>query len=56
MVSEFILLFGWLNLAFLSEEKRKKVMKKAGLINHEAVEIFESGKNNNEYWDEAKLH
>lgn len=43
-------------MASLSEEERKEIMDKAGLIYDEAVEVFEYGENNDEYWDEAKLH
>ncbi len=56
MVSEFILLFGRLNLASLAPEKREEVLSRTGLIYTEAVEIFEYGKNNDRYWDGAKLH
>lgn len=56
MVSEFLLPFGRLNLSFLSLEKRQEVIKKAGLTHTEAVENFEYGKNNDGYWDGAKLH
>lgn len=31
-------------------------MEKCGLVSTKAVEIFEYGKNNNGYWDEAKLY
>lgn len=56
MVSEFILLFGRLNLASLAPEKREEVFSRTGLIYTEAVEIFEYEKNNDGYWDRAKLH
>lgn len=56
MVSEFLLLFGRLNLSSSSSEKRQKFLEKTGLTHTEAIEIFEYGKNNNEYWDRAKLH
>lgn len=56
MVTEFILLFGRLNLASLTPEKREKVIEKTGLRHTEAVEVFEYGKNNDGDWDGAKLH
>ena len=56
MTSEFLLPFGRLNLASLSPEKRDEVVEKCGLVSTEAVEIFEYEKNNDGYWDEAKLH
>lgn len=56
MTSEFYLPYGWLNLASLTPEKRKKVIQQTGLQKIEAVEIFEYGKNNDGYWDGAKLH
>ena len=48
--------FSWLNLTFLSSEKKKVVVEKCGLLETEAVEVFKYGKNNNGYWDGAKLH
>ena len=57
MVLDFLLLFGRLNLASLSSEQRNNIInKKPYLDNGEAVEIFEYGKNNDGYWDGAKLH
>ena len=56
MVSEFLLLFGRLNLFSLSEEKYQEVMEKNGLTFRQAVEFFEYGKNNEEYWDSLKFH
>ena len=56
MTSEFLLPFGRLNLASLSPEKRDEVVEKCGLVSTEAMEIFEYGKNNDGYWDGAKLH
>ena len=56
MVSEFILSFGRLNLTSLSPEKRQEVLEQTGLNHTEAVEIFEYRKNNDGYWDGAKLH
>ena len=48
MVSKFILPYGQLNLAFLISEKRKTVYR-TRLLEEEAVEIFEYGKNNDGY-------
>lgn len=53
---KFLLLFGRLNLAFLTPEKRNKAVKKYRLISTEAVELFEYEKNNDGYLDEAKLY
>lgn len=56
MTSEFLLLFGRLNLASLTPERRTEVAAQNGLTETEAVEIFEYGKNNDGYWDGVKLH
>ena len=56
MTSEFLLPYGRLNLASLTLEKREEVIQQIGLQEIEAVEIFEYEKNNDGYWDEAKLH
>lgn len=56
MTSDFLLPFGRLNLASLDEKKREEVVEKARLVDTDAVEIFEYGKNNDGYWDGAKLH
>lgn len=56
MAFEFLLPYGWLNLFSLSPEKREKIKEEIGLVETEAVEIFEYGKNNDGYWDGAKLH
>ena len=55
MVSEFILPYGRLNLASLTSEERETI-RGTRLLEEEAVEIFEYGKNNDGYWDGAKLH
>ena len=55
MVSKFILPYGQLNLAFLISEKRKTVYR-TRLLEEEAVEIFEYGKNNDGYENGAKLN
>lgn len=56
MIFEFIILFSQLNLAFFSPEKREKIVQEIGLIEIKAVEIFKYEKNNDRYWDRAKLH
>lgn len=56
MVFEFIFLYRRLNLFFLSLGKRQKVVKKSGLIHTKVVEIIEYEKNNDGYWDKAKLY
>ena len=56
MTSVFLLSFNRLNLVSLSSKKKKKVEKKYSLLETEAVEMFEYGKNNDGYWDEAKLY
>ena len=56
MTSEFFLSYKRLNLASLTPEKREEMVCQNRLHEIEAVEIFEYGKNNDGYWDEAKLH
>ena len=56
MVFEFILSYGRLNLAFLTPKKREEVIQQTGLKFTKAAEIFEYGKNNNKYWNGAKLY
>ena len=56
MTSEFIFPFGRLNLASLSPKRREEILQETGLIETKAVEVFEYGKNNDGYWDGAKLH
>ena len=46
----------FLNPTSLSPEKRQEVLELTGLSHSEAVEIFEYRKNNDGYWDGAKLH
>ena len=55
MVSEFLLPFGRLNLFSLSTLGQKELIDSYGLTETEAVEIFEFGKNNQEYWTGADL-
>ena len=56
MTFEFILPFGQLNLASLSPKRREKIVQETGLIETKAVKVFEYGKNNDRYWDGAKLY
>ncbi len=56
MVFEFLLPFDRLNLLSLSEEKQKEMMEKTELTILKAVKLFEYGKNNEGYWNRAKLH
>lgn len=56
MVSEFLLPFGHLNLLLSFKDKRQEIRQKTGLTVTKAVELFEYGKNNGEYWNGAKLH
>ena len=56
MVSKFILFYRQLNLASFTLEKQEKVVKQMGLTITKAVKIFKYRKNNNRYWDRAKLH
>ena len=56
MTSDFILPYGRLNLNSLTPEKREEIAQTTGLLKTEAVKIFEYGKNNDGYWDKAKLH
>lgn len=56
MTSKFLLPFDRLHLASLSQEKREEAVEKCGLWTTQAVKIFEYGKNNDRYWDGAKLH
>lgn len=51
MTSDFLLPFDRLNIVSLSFKKKKKVVKKCGLLETNIVEMFKNGKNNNEYWD-----
>ena len=40
----------------LTPERREQIEEKTRLVETKAVEIFKHRKNNNEYWDGAKLH
>lgn len=54
--SKFPLPFGRLNLLSLFLKNQAKVIKKSCFTIIKVVEIFEYGKNNDEYWDGVKLH
>ena len=56
MAFEFLLPYGRLNLFSLSPKKREEIKEETGPVETEAVEIFEYRKNNDGYWDGAKLH
>ena len=49
MISDFLLPFSRLNLVSLSSKKRKEIAEKYSLLETEAVEVFEYGKNNDGY-------
>lgn len=55
IVSKFLLLYNWLNLAFLIFEE-KKAIHQTRLLKKEASEKFKYEKNNNRYWNGAKLY
>ena len=55
MVSEFLLLFGRLNLSSLSKLSQQDLIERCGLTETEAIEIFEFGNNNQGYWTGADL-
>ena len=55
IVSKFILPYSRLNLTSLTSEERETIQG-TGLLEEEAVEIFKYGKNNDGYWDRAKLY
>ena len=55
MVSEFLLPFARLGLFHLSRIQQEEIMRNTGLRINEAVEILEYEKNNDGYWDGAKL-
>lgn len=56
MISEFIFLFRRLNLLFLTLKQREDVLEKTRLTYTEVIKIFEYKKNNNNYWNRAKLY
>lgn len=56
MLLEFFLLFGCLNLTSLNLKQRQKVLENPSLIHAKAIKIVKYKKNNNDYWDGARLH
>lgn len=48
-MSEFLLLFSYLNLFLLSKEKQQEIIEKTGLTFRKVVELFEYKKNNEKY-------
>lgn len=55
MASDFLLPFSRLNLLSLSEDKQNQLVDLFDLSSKEAAETFEYGKNNEGYWNGAKL-
>lgn len=56
MTLEFLVPFDQLNLASLSLDKRDEIVLRCALVSIKTIEIFEYKKNNDKYWDKAKLH
>ena len=56
MTLDFTLPYGRLNLNSLTPKRREKIAQTIGLWKTKTAEIFEYGKNNDGYWDRAKLH
>lgn len=56
MTFEFHHPYNWLNLFSLSYDKREEIKEEIILVKTKVVEIFEYEKNNNIYWDKAKLY
>ena len=56
MTYKFFFLYGWLNLFSFSPKKGEEINEGTRLVETKALEIFEYGKNNDGYWDEAKLY
>ena len=56
MTFEFIFPFGQLNLTFFSLKRREEIVQETRLIKTKTVEVFKYRKNNNKYWDGAKLY
>lgn len=49
MITEFLLLFGWLNLFFLISKRRKQIKEETKLVETKAIKILKYGKNNDGY-------
>lgn len=56
IVPKIIFLFECFNLSSLSLEKRQGIIEKTGFTQRKAAKIFKYKKNNEKYWDEAKLY
>ena len=56
MTSDFNLPYEQLNLNSLTPEKREEIGQTTGLLEMEAIKIYENRKNNDGYWDGVKLH
>lgn len=56
MTLTFLFSFDQLNLAFLNPDKRDKIVQRCELVSIKVVEIFEYKKNNDRYWDQAKIY
>lgn len=56
MIFKFFSSYSQLNLFFLSSKKKEEIKEEIGLIEIEAIEIFEYGKNNIRYQNKAKLY
>lgn len=49
MTSDFLFPYGRLDFNSFTQEKKEKIARTTGLLETEAVKIFEYGKNNNGY-------
>ena len=56
MTLDFILPYRQLNLNFFTPERREEIAQTIELLETKAVEIFQYGKNNDGYWNGAKLY
>lgn len=48
--------FSWFNLFFFILEKNEQIKKEIKLVKIKAIKIFKYRKNNDRYWNEAKLY
>lgn len=53
---KFLLLFRYLNLFSLPEDKKKEVIEKIKITITKAILLFEYKKANKRYWDRSKLY
>lgn len=56
MTLKFLFSFNQLNLLSFFSKKEVEVIEKLGLIMIKVVKIFEYGKNNDKYYNKAKIH